>query len=282
MPDVPEVRLSELLERYPVLLLDAYGVLMHGGGALPGAAALTEALNRRRHSYYVLTNDAARLPGTVSGRLHAFGLPIAAERIITSASLLPQYFADHGLVGARCAVLGPEDSVTYVKVAGGQIVKASEAFDALVVCDDSGYPFLETVNAALSTLFRLFDREDDPELILPNPDLIFPTGDGGFGITSGSVALMLEAALHLRYPDRADLRFVRIGKPYPALFAEAARLSGTRHMVIIGDQLETDIRGARAFGIDSALVETGVTTGSLTGLPDEIRPSYVLRSLALA
>ena len=35
--------------------------------------------------------------------------------------------------------------------------------------------------------------------------------------------------------------------------------TGTRDMVMLGDTLETDIRGANAFGIDSVLVAGGVT-----------------------
>jgi HAD superfamily hydrolase (TIGR01450 family) len=241
---------------------------------------LIARLNRYRRDYFILTNDASRLPETVAQRLGQFDLDVDAVQVITSASLLPPYFAEHGLVGSRCAVLGPEDSLRYVETAGGRVVPAGEAFDALVVCDDDGYPFLETVNAALSTLFRLFDRGEEPQLILPNPDLIFPMGEGAFGITSGSIALVLEAALQLRYPSREDRRFVRLGKPYPALFAEAARRSGTKDMVMIGDQLETDIRGARAFGIDSALVDTGVTA-QLADLPEDVRPTYLLRTLAL-
>jgi HAD superfamily hydrolase (TIGR01450 family) len=276
---IPEARVHDLLDRYEVLLLDAYGVLVHSAGALPGARELLEALGRHRARALVLTNDASRLPDTIARRFQGFGLRVAPEQVITSGDLLRDYFAQHALRGARCCVLGPEDSLAYVREAGGRIVPAGEPFDALVVCDDDGYPFLETVNAALSTLYRLFDRGESPHLLLPNPDLIFPMGDGGFGITSGSIALVFEAALQLRYPGREERRFTRLGKPYPAMFAEAERRTGTRNMLMIGDQIETDIRGARAYGLDSALVATGVT-GSLDALPEDARPTYLLRAIA--
>jgi HAD superfamily hydrolase (TIGR01450 family) len=277
---IPDIDLAEMLERYAVVLLDAYGVLVHSAGAVPGAADLIAALNRTGTPFFILTNDASRLPATIAARFQSFGLPIAPGQVVTSGALLPGYFGQHRLRGARCAVLGTADSLQYVQEAGGVMVPASQPFDALVVCDDDGFPFLDTINAALTTLFRLFDRGETPHLILPNPDLIFPMGDGGFGITSGSIALVLEAALQLRYPGRNDRRFARLGKPYPAMFAEAERRSGTKDMVMIGDQLETDIRGARAYGLDSVLVATGVTAGSLAGLPDDVRPTYVMRSLA--
>ena len=77
-------------------------------------------------------------------------------------------------------------------------------------------------------------------------------------------------------PDRTDLRFVRLGKPHGAMVAEALRRSGTRNMIVIGDQLETDVAGARAFGLDSVLVDSGVTGASSTPL---LPPTYRMRSL---
>jgi ribonucleotide monophosphatase NagD (HAD superfamily) len=115
--------------------------------------------------------------------------------------------------------------------------------------------------------------------VLPNPDLIYPSGEG-FGIAAGSVALMFEGALGLRYPDRTDLRFARLGKPHAAMFAEALRRSGTRNMVMVGDQLEADIGGAQAFGLDSVLVGTGVSTAAFDAGLARLQPTYLMPSLA--
>ncbi len=149
-----------------------------------------------------------------------------------------------------------------------------------MIGNQSGYPFLETVDAALSTLFRLLDHHQHVHLVLPNPDLFYPEADGGFGFASGSVAAMFEAALQARYPHRPELQFMRLGKPYAEIFAEALRRSGTREMVMLGDQLETNIRGARAFGLDAVWVTTGVTAAALSTLPAHLRPTYRLRSLS--
>ena len=279
MAEIPDVTIDELSARYDVLLLDAYGVLVHSAGALPGAAALIDRLNWAGQRYFVVTNDASKLPATGARRYRSYGLDLSPERIITSGSLLVPYFAAHGLAGTRCVVLGPADSERYVEHAGGRVVAPSAGFDVIVIGDESGYPFLETVDEVLTLLFRAIDRGGAIRLVLPNPDLIYPAGDGGFGFASGTVAAMFEAALQARYPDRPDLRFARLGKPHAAIFEEAVRRSGTRHMVMIGDQLETDIRGARAFGFDAALVATGVTQSPLDGVPEAIRPTYRLRSL---
>ena len=153
-------------------------------------------------------------------------------------------------------------------------------FDALVIGDQAGFPFLETADTLLSALFSKIDAGQSPRLILPNPDLIYPEGDG-FGFASGSVALIFESALALRYPDRPDLRFTRLGKPHPAIFREAFRRSGTMDMVMIGDQVETDIRGANDFGIASALIGTGISAYDVSRLSKSDRPDYLIESLAI-
>ena len=271
--------MEKLIADYSVILLDAYGVLVDMQGALPGAQDLVENLNRMNKPYFILTNDASKLPETSARLYRKLGLDIAPERIITSGTLLKDYFITNHLIKARCVVLGPKDSDRYVEAAGGQRVSEHEAFDVVVLADESGFPFLETVDSVLTALFHKLDRRETVHLVLPNPDLIYPKANKGFGIASGSAALMIEAALRLRYPNRDPVSFVRLGKPHAAIFKEALRRSGTRDMIMIGDQLETDIQGANAFGIDSVLIDGGVTQIEAADLSERIRPTYHLTAL---
>jgi ribonucleotide monophosphatase NagD (HAD superfamily) len=160
-------------------------------------------------------------------------------------------------------------------------VSPAGGFDAVVIGDEAGFPFVETVDTVLTELFHKVERRERFHLVLPNPDLIYPKADRGIGIASGSIALIIEAALLLRYPDRPHLRFARLGKPHAAIFREALARSGTKDMVMIGDQLETDIRGANAFGLDSVLVDTGITDPTAVSAPDLPRPTYLLHSIRL-
>lgn len=266
-------RFVDLLDRYDAVILDAYGVLVDLSGALPGAAAWIDALNRRGKPYWLASNTAARLPESAARRYQGFGLAIPAERILSSGMLLKPCFAELGLVGKRVRVLGPEDSCRYAEQAGGRVVDAGADFDVLVLADQAGFPFLETVDEVLSALVGKFDAGIEVPMILPNPDLIYPTGKG-CGFTSGAVAVMLEAALRQRYPDRPAPAFVRLGKPYPGLFAEAVRRVGSRNVVMVGDQLDTDIVGAARFGIDSALVPSVLTGGRRS--VEGIAPTHLL------
>jgi len=279
MDKLQEITIETLIDRYEVLLLDAYGVLVHSSGTLAGAAELITKLNRAAKPYYIVTNDASRLPATAATRFQSMGLAIEADRIITSGGLLKGYFAKNRLSGSHCVVLGPEDSVRYVELAGGVVVSPEESFDVLVIGDESGYPFLETVDTVLTGLIRKFDHGETVHLVLPNPDLIYPKAEQGFGVTSGGIALILETALHQRYPGRRNLYFDRLGKPHAVIFKEALRRSGTRKMVMIGDQLATDIRGAHAFGLDSVLVGSGITNMKAITVEDHLLPTYTMQSI---
>lgn len=276
---IPAITPNQLMEKYQTILLDAFGVLVYQYAAMPGAVEFIATLNHQNQSYYVLTNDAAHsIPSSVA-RFRKFGFLIPEDRIITSGSLIAHYFAANHLAGHGCAVLGTLDSCQYVRDAGGIVVpiQNDRDWDVLVVCDEMGYPFLEYVEAALSGLFHKYDHQENVHLLLPNPDLIYRKNEEQFGITAGSAALVLETGLRLRYPQRDDLRFNRLGKPYRPIFEEAYRRSGTKNMVMVGDQLAYDIRGGRDFGIDTVLIGTGIT--HVSALPENTPdcPTYWMK-----
>ena len=244
----------DLLDRYAGILLDVYGVLLDASGPLPGARELIAELARRGTPYAIVTNDASRSIATYVQRFAKFGLPIAAEHIVTSGSLLPGYLAP--LVPTRVCVLGTADSEEYVRASGCELVPltAGLELDVLAVCDDAGFEFLPGMEWAFSAVVRAIEAGRAPKLVLPNPDLVYPKSPGELGFTAGAMALVIEAALERRFGR--PFVFDRLGKPEPHLFIEAANRLGLERarLVMIGDQLETDIAGARAAGCDAALL----------------------------
>ena len=277
---IPWISLGELIERFEAILFDSDGVLVRWPSAVPGAPEAIARLNSLRKPYFVLTNDASALPETRAARYAELGLDIDASRIISPGLLLEDYFLNLNLVGSRCVVLGTEDSASYVRQAGGEIVPFDEDYEVLVIGDQEGFPFVEATAKTLSTLFRRIDEGRPPHLLVPNPDLMYPEGDG-YCFASGAVAQLFEAAIAQRYQDQLDLKFARLGKPYPAMFEEAIRRCGTRDLAMIGDNPGTDVRGANQAGITSVLVELGVSPVDPSLLPESDTPKYRIRSLAL-
>ncbi len=272
------IGIAALLDRHAGVLLDAYGVLVDARGALPAAAPLIAELERRAMPWAVVTNDASRSPATYEVRFGKLGLAIPAHRVVTSGGLLPGYFRDHGLAGARTCVLGTDDSRQFVRDGGGVPIELAPgmAIDALAVCDDDGFPFQHGVELALSAVIHAVEAGRRPAMLLPNPDLCYPKGDGEVGITAGAMALVIEAALARRFPKLA-LRFTHLGKPEPHLFREAAhRLAlPVDQLVMIGDTLETDIAGAHAAGMAAALV-AGMSRWDRDA---HIAPTYLLATI---
>jgi HAD superfamily hydrolase (TIGR01459 family) len=272
---------DDLIARYDVFWLDVYGVLVRSGGAIPGAAGFLRRLADAGRTALLVSNDASRSVATSLARYGGFGLPITREQILTSGMLLADHYAAEGLAGAPTIVLGTEDSADYVRAAGGVVVGPSDdSAEVVVACDDDGYPFLETVNAVVSTLYRRLDAGRDTRLVLPNPDLLFPLAAGACGITAGAIAAMIEAILRLRDPGGRH-RFVPLGKPHPPIYAAALARSPTqqrRRIVMLGDQIVTDVRGASDFGVDSVFVEGGI--GRLADVDRfGVRPTWVLPGL---
>jgi ribonucleotide monophosphatase NagD (HAD superfamily) len=275
------IAMRDLLDRHAGVLLDVYGVLLDARGPLPGARALLAELTRRRTPYAIVTNDASRSTATYARRFASFSLDVPAERIVTSGSLVPGYFRTHGLAGARCAVLGTPDSGAYVRDGGGILVplEAGMEIDALVVCDDEGFEFLPGIELALSAVVRAIERGREPALVLPNPDLVYPKTSGELGFTAGAMALLIEVALARRFPDRS-CEFVRLGKPAPHLFEQAAALLDLPRdrLVMVGDQLETDVAGARAAGVPVALL-AGISRWDDARATAAVAPDFLIDTI---
>jgi len=278
--DIPHTTLDALIEGHEALLLDAYGVLVAGQVAVPGARAGLDAIRAAGRRFLILTNDAARLPASCAAKYARLGLgDVDPEDIVTAGSLLTPYFADHDLAGARCVVLGTDDSRAYVERAGGEVVALPGEAEVVAICDEAGFDVLQGLHQVVTMLFARLDRGDPVRLLCPNPDLVFPRGPAGYGITSGALAATVEAVLAHRYPGRGDLRFVRLGKPHAPAYDEALRRAGTRAVAMLGDQLATDILGANQAGIPSALVLGGLTPWDAARAVGEDAPTWVLPGL---
>ncbi|HYX33040.1 MAG TPA: HAD-IIA family hydrolase [Oligoflexus sp.] len=269
--------LDEIENSYEGFLFDAYGVLLDGSGLIPAAAQVWHDLRKRGKSCWILTNGSSRTPEQATEAYRAMGLDVTLDEVITSGSLLPRYFEEQGLRGQLTCVLGTSATHELVRKAGGIPCGALEHHDyaVVIIANQTEYPLLETLDAVLTHVCLRVEAGRPCYLILTNPDLIYPKSGQSYGFTAGSLALLLEAGLKLRLGQDAPI-FAKLGKPFAPIFAEAERRAGHKKLLMIGDQLETDILGAKNYGIDALLVGTGLTRLG-HGLEFNPEPRYILR-----
>lgn len=273
-----------LIDRHDAILFDAYGVLVNAEGALPGAADAIELLTRRGQPFLVVTNDASRSPERSAQRYQRLGLGIRPDQVLSSGMLVTPALEALDLEEPRVVVIGTDDSADYARAAGALVIEpsADEQADAVVIADEGGFDTLGQLDEVLSMILAGHAQGRTPALLLANPDLIYPSGRGPygltFGFTAGSLAHMLERALTLIFGSEAP-RFELLGKPAARHFDTALDLLGTRHAVMIGDTLHTDVAGARGVGIASAIVLTGITTAVQADAAGVHGPDYLLESL---
>lgn len=271
------INVDFLLTQPRTLLLDAYGVLVDEQGALKGAIDFINKLNQSHKPYFILTNSASDLPTRMAEKFQARGLAIDAQRIISAGLLLSDYVQQHQLQGAKALVLGTQGSQAYAQQAGLELATPEQDAHLIIIADQAGFPLLDHLDAALNLMITHFDRQQALHLILCNPDLLYPHSGGRFGLTSGALAAMLEAVIQQRYGQQ-QAGFVRLGKPYAPIFQAAAQRAATRELLMVGDQLSTDILGAKNFGIPAVLVKTGL--GQQAWQTAQVQPDYVLAGLS--
>jgi HAD superfamily hydrolase (TIGR01457 family) len=233
------------LNQFNAALLDMDGVLYRGQMPLPGVNELLALFARRGITYACVTNNSTLTPEQYESKLAAMGIAIPAAQVITSSVATRRYLEGQvprgtpafyiGMEGLRAALFGDgyfvyDERQPQVVVSGLDLDATYTKFKIAALAIRAGARFVGT-----------------------NPDLTLPTEEG-LVPGAGSIQALLSAA--------TDVTPVVIGKPEPTMLHAAIDILHADHQrtLVIGDRLDTDIAGAKAAGLASALVLTGVTT----------------------
>jgi len=256
---------GSLRSRHDLLLVDLDGVVYLGAEPIPGAAdALGEARAAGLRVIFV-TNNASRPPGAVAEQLTGLGVSAHAGEVMTSAVAAAGILAGELDAGAAVLAVGGPGVADALTAAGLRPVSSAEDRPAAVLQGfgpEVGWRALAEASVALRAGARWVATNDDKTL--PSPRGPLP-GNGSL-----VAALRTATGLHPQV----------IGKPAPALFGAALRAGAGKRPLVIGDRLDTDIAGARAAGLPSLLVLSGVSTAAdLLASDPASRPNYLGRDL---
>lgn len=243
------------------VLLDVDGTLWRGSEPAPGLADFFAFLRERAIGVCIVTNNSLRPASYYRQKLAAFGVAVDENEILTSAQATGSYLAQALPPNAPIFVIGEAGLLEAVRAAGMRVMHdAATPVAAVVVGGDRCLTYTKLKHAVL-----LLQR--GAVLIGTNPDLLIPTAAGLAPETGVTLAALTAAT---------GVAPTVIGKPGRWLFAAAlARLDLTPAQgLMIGDRLDTDIRGAQQLGIQTVLVTTGVD-GAADAANKRIHPNLI-------
>jgi HAD superfamily hydrolase (TIGR01450 family) len=258
------VPVAPALKPYRHVLLDLDGCVWVGDAPTPRAPQAVTALREAGKSIAFVTNDGRHGDDEFVRKLWRLGFQASREEVVSVGGALQHVLAESGYRTAY--VIGAPSVHRHVADAGLRILNSSEVAvraDVVVIAAHDGFHYGE-LKGAVQAVAR------GAVLLCAGRDGTFPMPDGPWPGT-GSVVAAIEAA------TGASAR--SIGKPDPQLFLTALDRLGDGRALVVGDHLDADGGGARAAGLDCAIVLTGHTSAAAAAAADP-PPAIVAESLA--
>ena len=246
-------------------ILDMDGVIYREDHLIPGAKDLIEAFQETGVPFLFLTNNSAPTPEDLVVKMRHLGIDGLSSRHFYTSAMNTAEFLSSTHPNCTAFAVGEGGLLTALREAG----IANDSFKPSYVVIGEGTPTMEKLNKAHAL------AEKGARLIATNPDNWCPVSATETRPGAGATVSYLEAS--------TGQRAYFLGKPNPFMFARAARRLGAAfplaEIVMIGDTLETDIRGAIEVGMQAYLVLTGST--SLRDLAHHVyQPTRIMESVA--
>jgi HAD superfamily hydrolase (TIGR01450 family) len=253
---------------YDAVLLDLDGTLYHEEHALRGAPELVDRLIREGRRFACLSNSTLG-PARLTKRLSRMGIAMPESAIYTAAAAACDYVRATFKHRASVFNLATEDIHDLLE---GEVHWASSISDPcnVVIC------------GAPANVFATEERQRTAMLHLRHgatlvgicADRVYPS-PRGLELGCGALASMLAYA--------ANVTPIYTGKPEALFFHELCERLGVQpsRCILIGDNLESDIAGAKAVGMKTMLVLTGVThEADVPRIPPHLKPDLIIPNLA--
>ena len=253
-----------MIEKYDGFIFDLDGTIYRGENIISNADKTVNFIKASGKKTIFISNKTTGSIKDYYDFLYSKGLDIDENDIVSSTIVLKKYLSGTFL-RSKFFAIGEDNFVKEIEESGLVYSEIPEAIDILIVTLDRtlNYNKLEIAARAIENGARFFAA---------NIDDTCPVDEGEI-LDAGSTISALEKRTH----KKLELNF---GKPSVFMFEEIKRRLKVdlKKVLLIGDRLETDIALGNNFGIDSALVSTGVKY--YPNEADGIKPTYYLNSVA--
>jgi len=220
------------------LLIDLDGVIYNDTQLIAGAVETIKHIQQKKIPFRFITNTTMKSRKTLQKKLSGFGIEVPENNIFSVAYAAAQFIRNQGRT--KCHLLIDEDAQQEYF----DFELNSNNPDYVVVGDLGEHITFDKLNSAFQKLF------EGAELIALQKNRYW-LSDKGYALDAGAFVALLEYA--------ANKESILIGKPSKAFFETALNDLGctTNEVLMIGNDIELDIKGAQAIGIKGVLVQTG-------------------------
>ena len=233
--------LQSIADRYDLFYIDLWGVI-HNGIKLHEKAiiALKELLNMKKD--FVLLTNAPRPIHTVKTILKKMGMEDElSDHVFTSGEASLSYLKEKYEFNFFFHIGPPRDFDLFHNF---KDYKSNKIDDCdYLLCTG----LFDENDKDLNYYKNLLEKHLQKKMICTNPDLIVDKGDKR-EMCAGSVAMVFE---------KMGGEVIYFGKPFPEVYNQAID-NKYKKVLSIGDNLNTDIKGANLLNYDSLLVSNGV------------------------
>jgi len=233
--------LRSIVENYDIFYIDLWGVIHNGINLHKNAIEALEQITKEKKQYVLLTN-APRPNKTVKSFLEKMGMNQKIREKVYSSGEVALNYLKKNLLNDKFYHLGPiRDFDLFLDFKKNKTVDIKES--SYLLCTG----LFEKQGEDLDYYKELFKEHINKKMICTNPDLIVDRGDKR-ELCAGSVALVFE---------KMGGEVIYFGKPFPEVYNQSID-NKEKKVLSIGDNLNTDIKGANLLNYDSLLILNGV------------------------
>ena len=233
--------LRSIVNDYDIFYIDLWGVIHDGISLHKSAIQALEEISKAKKNYVLLTN-APRPNSTVKTFLKKMGMNEKIREKVYSSGEASLSYLKKNYLNKKFYHVGPlRDFDLFLEFENNKGKNINES--SYLLCTG----LFKNHDEDLNYYKELFKGHLDKKMICTNPDLVVDRGSKR-ELCAGSVALVFE---------KMGGKVTYFGKPFPEVYNQSIN-NKNKKVLSIGDNLNTDIKGANLLNYDSLLISNGI------------------------
>ena len=237
--------LKEIEDKYDIFFIDLWGVIHNGLQLFESIENVLNRLKKKNKVIFFITN-APRRSFVIADQLNDFGLSKNFYDRIISSGEITWLSLKKNYEKKKCFMIGPPRDYHLVEGLDIEVVEDySNGVDIIINTGPWGDDdILENYTDLLNSLIKF-----NSLMICSNPDKTVIRGNN----------FMICAGLLAEYYEKIGGKVIYYGKPHSNIYEFCYKLIEKENKIlVIGDSLENDIKGANLQKLDSVLITDGI------------------------